>query len=55
MDAIDVEHVRDWFDTMSDRSGNLLSHRRHRTTASFAQLANNHLIEAAEQIGTIIA
>ena len=34
--------------------GKLLGHRRHRTTAGYAHLADEHLIEAAEQIGRII-
>ena len=33
----------------------LLGHRRHRTTASYAHLADGHLVEAAERIGSIIA
>ena len=35
--------------------GKLLGHRRHRTTAGYAHLANGHLVEAAEKVGTIIA
>ena len=40
--------------------GKLLGHRRHRTTAGYAHLADAHLadahlIEAAEQVGRIIA
>ena len=35
--------------------GKLLGHRRHRTTASYAHLADGHLVEAAEKIGTVIA
>ena len=34
--------------------GKLLGHRRHRTTAGYAHLADEHLIEAAEHIGSII-
>ena len=30
-------------------------HRRHRTTAGYAHLANAHLVEAADKIGAIIA
>ena len=30
-------------------------HRRHRTTAGYAHLADAHLVEAAEKVGTIIA
>ena len=35
--------------------GKLLSHRRHLTTAGYAHLANGHLVEAAERVGSIIA
>ena len=35
--------------------GRLLGHRRHRTTAGYAHLADGHLVETAERIGTIIA
>lgn len=35
--------------------GKLLGHRRHRTTASYAHLADAHLVEAAEKVGSIIA
>ncbi len=35
--------------------GKLLGHRRHRTTASYAHVADAHLVEAAEQVGSIIA
>lgn len=34
--------------------GKLLSHRRHRTTAGYANLADDHLVEAAEKVGSII-
>ena len=34
--------------------GKLLGHRRHRTTAGYAHLADRHLVEAAERIGAII-
>ena len=34
--------------------GRLLGHRRHRTTAGYAHLADGHLVEAAERIGKII-
>lgn len=34
--------------------GKILGHRRHRTTASYAHLADAHLIEMAEKIGSII-
>ena len=33
----------------------LLGHRRHRTTAGYAHLADAHLVDAAETIGQIIA
>ena len=35
--------------------GRLLGHRRHRTTAGYAHLADGHLVEAAEKVGCIIA
>ena len=35
--------------------GKLLGHRRHRTTAGYAHLADSHLVEAAERVGSIIA
>ena len=35
--------------------GKLLGHRRHRTTAGYAHLADDHLVEAAEKVGSIIA
>ena len=35
--------------------GRLLGHRRHRTTAGYAHLADGHLVEAAERVGRIIA
>ena len=35
--------------------GKLLGHRRHRTTSGYAHLADAHLLEAAEKVGTIIA
>ena len=35
--------------------GKLLGHRRHRTTAGYAHLADGHLVEAAEKVGAIIA
>ena len=35
--------------------GRLLGHRRHRTTASYAHLADGYLVEAAEKVGMIIA
>ena len=35
--------------------GKLLGHRRHRTTAGYAHLADAHIVEAAEKVGNIIA
>ncbi len=35
--------------------GKLLGHKRHRTTAGYAHLADEHLVEAAEKVGAIIA
>ena len=35
--------------------GKLLGHRRHSTTAGYAHLADAHLVEAAERIGSRIA
>ncbi|MDE0174323.1 MAG: site-specific integrase [Defluviicoccus sp.] len=35
--------------------GRLLGHKRHRTTAGYAHLADGHLVEAAEKVGTLIA
>ena len=35
--------------------GKLLGHRCHRTTAGYAHLADQHLVEAAERIAGIIA
>ena len=35
--------------------GKLLGHRRHRTTAEYAHLADDHLVEAVEMVGSIIA
>ena len=32
----------------------LLGHKRHRTTADYAHLADKHLVEAAERVGRII-
>ena len=32
----------------------LLGHRRHRTTAGYAHLADAHLVEAAERVGNIV-
>ena len=35
--------------------GKLLGHKRHRTTAGYAHLADEHLVEAAERVGSVIA
>ena len=35
--------------------GKLLGHRRHRTTAGYAHLVDEHLVEAAEKVGSTIA
>ena len=35
--------------------GKLLGHRRHRTTAGYAHLADAHPVEAAEKVGSLIA
>ena len=35
--------------------GKLLGHRRHSTTAGYAHLADGHLVEAAEKVGSMIA
>ena len=35
--------------------GKLLGHRRHETTAGYAHLADDHLVEAAEKVGKMIA
>ncbi len=35
--------------------GKLLSHGRHQTTAGYADLADGHLVEAAEKVGAVIA
>ena len=35
--------------------GKLLGHRRHRTTAGYAHVADGHLVEAAEKVESIIA
>ena len=35
--------------------GKLLGHRRHRTTAGYAHLADRHVVEAAEKVGGAIA
>ena len=35
--------------------GKLLGHRRHETTAGYAHLADAHLVETAEKVGSIIA
>ena len=35
--------------------GKLLGHKRHRTTAGYAHLADAHLVQAAEKVGSLIA
>ena len=35
--------------------GKLLGHRRNRTTAGYAHLADKHLVETADRVGSIIA
>ena len=35
--------------------GKMLGHRRHTTTANYAHLADDHLLAAADHVGTIIA
>ena len=35
--------------------GKLLGHRRHSTTAGYAHLADIHLVETAERVGSLIA
>ena len=35
--------------------GKLLGHRRHRATAGYAHLADEHLVEAAERVESVIA
>ena len=35
--------------------GKLLVHRRHRTTAGYAHLADAHLVETAEKVGSVVA
>ena len=35
--------------------GKLLGHRRHETTAGYAHLADGHLVDTAEKVGSIIA
>ena len=35
--------------------GKLLGHKRHRTTAGYAHLADAHLVEAAERVGSLVA
>ena len=34
--------------------GRLLGHRRHRTTAGYAHVADAHLVEVAEKVGNVI-
>ena len=35
--------------------GRLLGHRRHRTSAGYAHLADGHLVKVAEKVGSVIA
>lgn len=35
--------------------GKLLGHRRHETTAGYAHLADGHLVDTAERVGSLIA
>ncbi len=35
--------------------GKLLGHRRHRTTAGYAHLADTYLVEVAERVGSVTA
>ena len=35
--------------------GRLLGHRRHSTMAGYAHLADIHLVETAERVGSVIA
>ena len=35
--------------------GKLLGHKKHRTMAGYAHLADGHLVEAVEKIGCLIA
>jgi len=35
--------------------GKLLGHKRHRTTAGYVHLADEHLVEAAERVGSLVA
>ena len=35
--------------------GKLLGHKRHRTTAGYAHVSDEHLVEAAENVGSVIA
>ena len=37
------------------QAGKLLGHRRHRTTANYAHLADAHLVEAVEKVGRFFA
>ncbi len=55
----DLRHTAASHAVMSGESlllaGKLLGHRRHRTTAGYAHLADAHLVEAAEKVGKLIA
>ena len=55
----DLRHTAASQAVMSDENlllvGKLPGHRRHRTTASYAHLADWHLVEAGEKVGGVIA
>ena len=36
-------------------AGQFRGHTRHRTTAGYAHIADAHLVEAAEKVGSLIA
>ena len=50
VDAIAVEHVKDWSASMADQPG-----AANRVTAGYAHLADAHLVEAPEKVGAAIA
>ena len=51
----DIAHAshRNWV-LQQPLVGKMLGHRRHATTAGYAHLADDHLVEAAERVGGII-
>ena len=55
----DLRHTAASHAVMSDENlplvGKLLGHRRHETTAGYAHLADGHLVETAEKVGSLIA